>query len=52
MVVVEREEYPHALQNKATRGVTNKVVRKTASRTQLGLTLGTSTSALTIHHTI
>ena len=51
LVVVEREECPHALQKKATRGATNKVVRETAGRTRSGFTLGTSTSASTIHHT-
>ena len=51
LVVVEREEYPHALQRKATRGATSKVVRETAGRTRPGLTLGTSTSASTIHPT-
>ena len=51
LVVVEREEYPHALQRKATRGATSKVVRETAGQTRPGLTLGTSTSASTIYHT-
>ena len=51
LVVVGREEYPHALQRKATRGVTSKVVRGTAGRMRPGLTLGTSTSASTIYHT-
>ena len=52
LVVVEREECPRALQKKATKGATNKVVRETTGRMRLGLTLGTSTSALTIYHTI
>ena len=50
LVVVEREECPRALQRKAIKGATSKVVRETASRMWLGLTLGTSTSASTIHH--
>ena len=29
LVVVKREEYPHALQRKATRGATSEVVRET-----------------------
>ena len=33
LVVVEREEYPHALQRKATRGgATDKVVRRLLAR--------------------
>ena len=51
LVVVEQEEYPHALQKKAIRGATSKVVREIAGQTQPSLTFGTSTSALTIHHT-
>ena len=51
LVVLEREEYPHALQKKATRGATSKVIRGTAGRMRPGLTLGTSTSASTIYHT-
>ena len=51
LVVIEREEYPHALQRKATRGATSKVVRGTAGWTWPGLTLKTSISASTIHHT-
>ena len=51
-VVVERGEYHHALQKKATGGrATSKVVRKTAGWTRLSLTLGMSTSAPTIYHT-
>ena len=42
LVVVEQEEYPHALQKKATRGATSKLVRETAGQTRLGLILGTS----------
>ena len=44
LVVVEREENPHALQRKATGGATREVVRETAGWTRSGLTLGTSTS--------
>ena len=47
LMVVEQEEYPHALQRKATGGAMSKVVRETASWTQPGLTLETSTSAST-----
>ena len=47
LVVVEREEYPHALQKKATRRATSKVVREVTSWTWPGLTLGTSTPAST-----
>ena len=47
LVVVEREEYPHALQRKATGGATSEVVRETAGWTRPGLTLGTSTPAST-----
>ena len=36
---------------KPLRGATSEVVRETAGRTRPGLTLGTSTSASTIHHT-
>ena len=53
LVVVERGEYPHALQKKATgRRVTSKVVRETAGWTQPCLTLETSISASIIHYTI
>ena len=52
LVVVEQEEYLHALQKKATRGAMSKVIRGTAGQTRPGLTLKTSTSASTIHHTI
>ena len=51
LVVVEREECPYTLQRKAIRGATSKVVRETAGRTRLGLTLGTLILASTIHHT-
>ena len=51
LVLVEQEEYPHALQKKATRGATSKVIRGTAGRTRPGLTFGTSTLASTIYHT-
>ena len=51
LVVVEREEYSHALQKKATRGATSKVVRRTAGQMRPGLTLGMLTSASTIYHT-
>ena len=51
LVVVEQKECPRALQRKATREVTSKVVRKTAGQTRPGLTFGMSTSVLTIHHT-
>ena len=51
LVIVEWEEYPHALQKKATREVTSKVVREMAGRIRPGLTLRMSTSASTIHHT-
>ena len=51
LVVMKQEECPHALQRKATRGVTSKVVSETAGRTQPSLTLGTSILASTIHHT-
>ena len=47
LVVVEQEEYPHALQRKATEGVTTEVVRETAGWTRPGLTHGTSTPAFT-----
>ena len=47
LVVVEQEEYPHALQRKATGGATSEVVRETAGWTRPGLTLGTSTPAST-----
>ena len=51
LVVVEWEKCPHALQKIATRRGTSKVVKEMAGQTQPGLTLGTSTSASTIHHT-
>ena len=51
LVVVEGEEYPHALQKKATRGAISKVVRETAGRMRPGLTFWTSTSASTIYLT-
>ena len=51
LVVVEQEEYPHALQRKVTGKATSKVVRKTAGRTRPGLTFRTSTSVSTIYHT-
>ena len=47
LVVVEREEYPHTLQRKATGGATSEVVRETAGWTRLGLTFRTSTLAST-----
>ena len=47
LVVVEQEEYPHALQKKATRKATSEVVREMAGWTRPGLTLGTSTPAST-----
>ena len=46
-MVVEREEYPHALQKKATGGATSEVIRETAGWTRPSLTLGTSTPAST-----
>ena len=46
-MVVEQEEYPHALQKKATKKATNKVVKDTAGWTRLNLTLGMSISAST-----
>ena len=44
--MVEREEYPHALQRKDTGGsAISKVVRETTDRTLLDVTLGTLISA-------
>ena len=51
LVIVEREEYLYALQRKAIGGAMSKVVKETAGKTWPGLTLETSTSASTIHHT-
>ena len=51
LMVVKQEKYLHALQIKAIRGTTNKVVRKTASQTWPGLIFGTLILASTIYHT-
>ena len=48
-MMVEREEYPHTLQKKGTRGDTSKMVNKTADRMQPALTFGTSISTSTIY---
>ena len=45
--MLEREEYPHVLQKKATKEVTSEVVKETASWARSGLTFGTSTPAST-----
>ena len=47
LVVVEREEYPHALQRKATGKATSEVVKEMAGWTRPGLTLGISSPAST-----
>ena len=53
LVVMEREEYPHAPQTKATGGrAMSKVVRKMAGWTRPYQTLETLTSASIIHHTL
>ena len=52
LVVVEQEEYPHALQKKTIKRAMSKVIREMAGRTRLGLTFVMSTSASTIHHTV
>ena len=51
LVVMEQEEYPHALQKKATGGATSKVVREMASQMRPSLTFGTSTLASIIYLT-
>ena len=50
LVVVDQEECPQVLQKKATRGATNKGVKKMAGQMWLGLIFETSTSISTIHH--
>ena len=50
LMVVEQEEYPHALRKATGGGVTNKVVKVITSWMRLYLILGTSTSASTIYH--
>ena len=47
LLVVEQEEYPHALQRKATGGATSEVIREMAGWIRPGLTLGMSTPAST-----
>ena len=51
LVLVEQEEYPHALRKATEGGAMSKVVRETAGWTRPYLTLKTSTSAFIIYHT-
>ena len=52
LVLVEQKEHPHALQKATREGATSKVVKETVGWTRPCLTLGMSTSASIIHHTI
>ena len=47
LVVVEQEDYLHALQKKITKRAMSKLVKETTGWTQSGLTIETSTSAST-----